>query len=70
MVLALICVFGIVFVAFDLWRAFDDSEILGRPWPDVRRNSNPPLFWALQGVRGFVLLGFAVIGVALALSQR
>ncbi|MBN8607846.1 MAG: hypothetical protein J0L81_13095 [Caulobacterales bacterium] len=59
----LICLLAILWLSFDLWRAFDDSGVLGRPWPNARRESNAPLFWAFQAFRGIVLLGFVVLGV-------
>ncbi len=65
----LICLLGIALLSFDLWRALDDNDVLGRPWPDVRRERNPSLFWTIQGFRGVVLLGFIGLGVAWMLEQ-
>jgi hypothetical protein len=65
----LICLVGIAGLGFDLWRAFDDNDVLGRPWPNVRREANPSLFWAIQGFRAVVLLGFVGLGAAWMLDQ-
>ena len=69
MSLPLICLLGVGFLSFDLWRAFDDNDVLGRPWPDVGRQAKPSLFWAIQTFRGVVLLGFVGLGAAWVLNH-
>jgi len=51
-----------VAVAFDIWRALDNSDVLGRPWPRVDRQKSPAAFWAMQLIRiAFVIMALFVL---------
>lgn len=64
----LTCLGAVAFLSFDLCRAFDDNDVLGRPWPG-RRETNPSLWWTAQVFRVVVLMGFLGLGISWALSQ-
>src|SRR5262245_62042864 len=67
MLFSMTCALAIAFLGFDLWRMFDDNDVLGRPWPG-RREANPSLWWTMVVVRAVTLIVFAWLGAVWGLS--
>jgi hypothetical protein len=49
-------VLGVLVIAFDIWRDFDNNGVLGRSWPRIDRDKNPTAFWAIQAFRTVALI--------------